>query len=927
MNLRFLLLFLFLVQTIYSQTYILQHDIDWSTHNQNMWGPNGSPFNIDTVINLFSVEIDEQSTFGFIENFLGGQFGAQVSLDTWFKLGSDFTISGFTTGSVDVDYPVSIFLEIPQNNTFCPGENVTIKSWYTVRNGWNLETHFPSAGVIALTMDFGLDLDLDATVCVFTCTTFPVLNFHIPYDTITIVGIDTQTGVAHYPCFNPNLFPPITICTDTVLPITFNNLFGIGLSGWINIPYVETTDYLDATSDPCHKNLYANGHDTWIELQLDIVQFLSAIAGLIPPPQGPAIQQFLQNLSGNIVIGPGISIYYNLFSAWLTLNSSMVQNFTFKPYVWNHLTFPTPVEYTIVDPQTNNLVDSGQSSNVDFLACHNLTFKWPCFDVSSMNIGIKHSLYNEFTNHTWDSIAFSFTIQALHFIINLPVFMTHHISAIPPICVPVNTPQIDTTICIPQIVIDTFPPLMPDLQIVIGPLIDITWPLGYIPITWYNNTWELEGFHEQAFPDILMSTTCPEMQIESLTPIHVLCYGESTGSATVTISSGKPPYTYQWSNGFTETTNNTSSTITNLPAGIYTVTITDAFGCQLIDQVEILNAYPPLSVQIIKKDVTCVGGSDGEITLNVQGGLPPYSYIWNPNVSNTNAAGGLPAGTYSITVIDANNCDTTVSTTLIELHPLPPVNFYGTPREGCQPLLVQFYEISPDEGQTYLWNFGNGLGFSMLKNPSFLFTQHGTFDVSLTVTSIYGCENSLTFEDYITVYEKPVAQFFMHPPRPDIIDPMVYFFNQSTNTFITEWHFGDGGISTETHTYHIYPDTGQYNVTLFIETEHGCRDTAYATVYIRDAFTIYIPNAFSPSLLGQNQIFKPTGYNLKNDDYKMQIFNRWGTLIFESNDIEQGWNGMCDGELCPQGTYIYIIQYRDLENTKHTVRGTVQLIR
>jgi gliding motility-associated-like protein len=914
---------------IFGQTTILQHDIDWTTHDQNMWGPNGNPFSIDIDINLFSVEFDTAISVGSITNVIGGQLGAMVDIDTWFKIGSDFVISGFTTGSVDVDYPVSIFLEIPDDNSFCPGDSVTISSWYEVRPGWKLDTHFPTAGIIALTMDFGFDLDVDATICVFSCTTIPVIDVHVPYDTITIIGLNSQTGVFSYPCYDPNNFPPFAICNDTILPIVFDNLFGIGLSGSVTLPYVETTDYIDI-SDPCHKNLYADGDSTWIWLEVDVVQFLSAIAGLIPPPQGPAIQQFLQNLSGTIDLGLGFSIYYNLFSAWFDINSTMKQNFTFEPYVWNHLSFPVPVDFVITDPSTGHQVETGSESNVDFLACHNLTYQWPCFDHPSMDIGIRHSLGNDFTNHTWDSLAFSFTIQALHFIIDLPIFLTTAVPDVPELCITVLTDSVEMIseeICMPVLQTSTQSALQPDIQIVIGPLIDYTWPLGYIPITWFNQTWELAGFHDTIFPPFSMSTYCPPFLLNGHQTVDVLCYGQATGTATVYVDNGKPPYTYDWSDGHSETTTATSSTHSNLISGIYYISITDANGCELIDSLEILDAFPPLVIDFNVVDITCTGGNDGSITLNVSGGLPPYQYVWDPPAGNTHAIGGLAAGTYSVTVTDANNCDTTLTLTLIELYPLPPVDFYAEPLQGCQPLTVQFHETSPDEGQTYLWNFGNSGGFSNQKDPLYTYTNYGIFNVTLTVTSIHGCESVLSMNDYIEVYRKPLAQFTYSPAHPDIVNSSVYFYNQSTSTYACEWSFGDGHFSTLTNPYHHYTDTGYFHVVLIVETEHGCQDTAEAHIRVKDIYSIYIPNAFTPDGDGLNEEFSPLTRNLDPDQYIMRIFDRWGQMLFETTDINVGWDGTYNGKPCWTGAYVYDISYVDMDGILRKETGSVNLIR
>lgn len=924
---------LMILATIVSlaQTHIISNQIDWETTNQNMWGPNGNPWNINMNINLFSMDYDDSFTFGDIENILGGQFGAEFDVDAWFHLGSDFIISGFTTGYVDVGYPVQVNLEVPNDNTFCPGDTVEIKSSYSVRPGWYLDTHFPSAGVIGLYLDFGFSLDMDATICVFSCTDFDVLSINVPRDTIPIVELNTITGMFSYPCVNPMGFPPFTICHDNFLPITFS-VPAIGLTGSITIPYVETHDWLENLG-PCEKNLYAAGDCTWVHLQIDVIQLLSSIAAFIPPPTGPAIQQFLANLNGSIEI-LGVEIQYNLFSAYFTIMSTMQQDFSFKPTVWSTLQFPQPVDYYVADPHNGNqVVGSGVSDQIKFKACHNLYFKWPCHGVTQMDIQPLYSLTNDFTNHTWDSISFDFTISALEFWINIPFFKSMPELDVPPLCLdlPRDTLSnvVDNRICFSTQTIPAVRDFPEDLTIHIGPLFSYTWPLGYIPITWYNNTWELAGFHDTLMPPFTMRTSCPALAIDHLDVEQIKCYGDSTGKITVFITGGVPPYSYQWSNGYVEqNTNNLSSFIDHLSPGWYYITVTDKNGCFVIDSAEIIFLYPPLAVDTIVKHITCEGGSDGYIHLIVSGGAPPYSYLWSPPYPNSSNIDNLPAGTYTCTITDQVGCDTVVSYTLIELHPLPPINVTAEPTSGCQPLVVQFRETSPDEGQTYFWDLDEGEHFSYEKNPLFIYTQPGKYDVFIIVTSIYGCVDSMRFPDMITVYEKPIALFEPFPRYPDLANNIVTFFNQSTNTFQSEWHFSDGSISFETHAVHNFNDTGSYLVTLYVTTEHGCKDTAEQIIYVKDIYTFYLPNAFTPDGDNINDEFKPVGYNLKDDEYLLQIYDRWGKLIFQSTRVQKGWDGkLADGTKAPTGFYVYRIRFKDMDGLIHYVNGSVYLMR
>ncbi len=448
-----------------SQTYTIDHDVYWSTYNQNMWGPNGSPFSINIHLPLFHVEYDTNFQVGWMDTILGMPFGAMFNFDTWFVLGSTFEMYGWTTGWVDVEYPVNMELTIPDDYTFNPGEIVTLNSEYTVLPGAELYSHFPQAGVISLDLDFGLGLNLDATICLAGCTTIPIIDVNIPLDSIAIFYLNGQTGEFIYPCIQNGW---IAFCHDTILPITFNNLWGIGLSGWITLPYIETTDWLD-TSDPCHQTLYASGDSTYMFLELDIVQFLSAIAGLIPPPQGPAIQQFLGMLSGTLDMGGGIIVEYNLFSAWLDISNTMQQDLTFDPTVQTILSFPTPVEYSVTNPNNGNqLIDQGTDDVIAFPTCCDFHYRYPCYGWPQLDIGYGAHLANDFTNHVWDSLAFTFEIEALEFTITLP-FPYLKSYTVPEFCIDaIDENGNPVHMCIPEITSEEYYPDLPGTEEIVA---------------------------------------------------------------------------------------------------------------------------------------------------------------------------------------------------------------------------------------------------------------------------------------------------------------------------------------------------------------------------------------------------------------------------------------------------------------------------
>ena len=149
--------------------------------------------------------------------------------------------------------------------------------------------------------------------------------------------------------------------------------------------------------------------------------------------------------------------------------------------------------------------------------------------------------------------------------------------------------------------------------------------------------------------------------------VDVNCYGASTGSIDATVSGGTSPYTYSWSNGTSVV--GTTVDVSNLPAGTYTLTVTDSKGCSTTTSATIVQPAAALSASNTKVDVNCYGASTGSIDATVTGGTSPYTYSWSNGTSvvgTTVDVSNLPAGTYTLTVTDSKGCSTTTSATIIQ---------------------------------------------------------------------------------------------------------------------------------------------------------------------------------------------------------------------------------------------------------------------
>ena len=213
--------------------------------------------------------------------------------------------------------------------------------------------------------------------------------------------------------------------------------------------------------------------------------------------------------------------------------------------------------------------------------------------------------------------------------------------------------------------------------------------------------------------------------ILSNTQVNVLCFGNNTGSIDLTVTGGTAPYTYAWSN------NTTAQDPSNLIAGAYTVTVTDANGCAATATVTITQPASALVATTTQVMIACFGGSTGSVNMTPTGGTAPYTYVWTGG-STAQSAIGVPAGTYTVVVTDANGCTTTISATITQ--PQAPLSLATTQVNVlCFGNSTGSIDLSPSggtPGYTYAWSNN-----STIQDPLNLIA--GTYTV--VVTDANGC--------------------------------------------------------------------------------------------------------------------------------------------------------------------------------------------
>jgi PKD repeat protein len=243
------------------------------------------------------------------------------------------------------------------------------------------------------------------------------------------------------------------------------------------------------------------------------------------------------------------------------------------------------------------------------------------------------------------------------------------------------------------------------------------------------------------------------------------------------------------------------------------------------------------------------------------------------------------------------------------------VLFEASSTKGCMPMKVQFRVIS-DLYDSCMWTFGDG-GYSKERNPQWIFDVEGEYKVILDLTGNDGSHEVSSV--IITVYPKPQARFEIAPGNAVLPGDEIRFFNYSSNATHFSWDFGDGNTSELFEPQYQYEKSGNYNVRLVAESDEGCSDS----LLIKNAFSgsgyyISFPNAFIPNSQGPSggyyssrsdesaQVFHPVSNGVTN--YQLKIFSKHGILIFESSDINIGWDGYLNDQLSEPGVYIWKVR-------------------
>ena len=409
----------------------------------------------------------------------------------------------------------------------------------------------------------------------------------------------------------------------------------------------------------------------------------------------------------------------------------------------------------------------------------------------------------------------------------------------------------------------------------------------------------------------------------TLSKQDISCNGFTDGSVTVSAIGGTPGYTYQWS---ANTGNDTLATSSNLGAGIYSVTVSDFNGCTASGSIAI-EEPEPLAVLLQTENVLCKGESTGTINAFAAGGVPFYTLQWDARANNQSGvvAENLAAGTYAVTVTDANGCTIIDSATIAEPAEELTASMVSTDvscfgeRDGTVRIVAQGGRV-PYE---YSENGVNYTGTNVLVGLT-------ADDYVVHVRDDNGCE----FTDTVTITEPDEIIVDAGPDLYVEFDeevPIVTSVTNGTIPYYFEWRPAEF-LSCDNCPVPMASPPSDQEYLVVVTDANGCQGEDNVFVRVQKVRRIYVATGFSPNGDGINDALFVQGGDGTMRVVDFRVYDRWGELVFETadtplNDPTMGWDGLFKGQKMNSGVYSWMITVEFSDGEQLNYQGNSTLVR
>ena len=347
--------------------------------------------------------------------------------------------------------------------------------------------------------------------------------------------------------------------------------------------------------------------------------------------------------------------------------------------------------------------------------------------------------------------------------------------------------------------------------------------------------------------------------------------------------------------------------------GIYSL-VASKGDCSVSDQVEA--TLDPFNFNLGNDTILCAD----EPLIVLDAGSEAISYLWSTGDSAQSIT--VSNGPYFVNVVSEINCHYTDSIN-IKVQEFE-MNITSSSQNECVPATIEFSDHSSvNIGTITNWEWNFDVDHSTLPSISVYYDTANYYDVELTLITEEGCTETIYLENYIQINPNPHARFIYSFIIENGCEVSLEFTNQSNGETYYHWSFNNGEESFEANPKSTFEYNKSYELSLEVESEFGCLDNTTQEVKIPKLHPIFIPNVFTPNNDSKNETFHPVSECV--EDVTFTIFDRWGRLLFLSEQIDIGWDGTFEGELQGNDSYNWQFTYT-MDGEIHKEAGFVILL-
>lgn len=431
--------------------------------------------------------------------------------------------------------------------------------------------------------------------------------------------------------------------------------------------------------------------------------------------------------------------------------------------------------------------------------------------------------------------------------------------------------------------------------------------------------------------------TKPPM-IATFTAINdVSCYSMNNGLMAVSVTQGTAPYSYAWQNS-----TSTNDTASDLYYGPQTVTITDASGC-VVSISDTLDQPLPLKITSLTPATVICPESSITLSVNGTGGSTAYIFTWTENGSVIGTGNSITVNPVNSTTnycvkmeeVCGSPFDDSCTVISFPLEIIPEVS--PDAPERCIPAKFDFTNNSSNPTEIASTYFEFSDGFNVLEigidSTSNTFETPNQYSVIMTVTSIFGCIYKDTFVNIVNVRDVPKADFTFSSNPATFFETTIAMQDRSSSDVVS-WNwlspYSSPTYSQLQNPVFNYPigEVGVYPTTLIVTSDYGCVDTVTYNMTVIQDIIMYAPNSFTPDGDEHNQDWKFAIQGIDIYSFNLILFNKWGEIIWETNDVNSSWDGTYNGKIVQAGTYFWRASAKDIMNDgKHEFSGSINVLR